>query len=230
MNKSMQQSPNKPKAILFDWDGTLVDSFDFLAAAHAHTCRELQRPIITPEMFKEYFGKPREFLYKELYGAENIEAAKSIFEAYVIARHMIDLKQMEGAHGLVKSLHGLGMACGIISNKKGALITEEVSSYGWDKYIDVIVGAGEAENDKPSGAPLLLGAEKIDESLKPEECFYVGDTDNDLAAAQDAGMIAILIGQGDKAEKLNIEYKPQHFFKNCTEFHQFLLHSFEKLS
>lgn len=218
---------NRPNAILFDWDGTLVDSFAFLNAAHNHTCKALGRPEITVEQFKQYFGKPREILYVDLYGAENVDAAKGLFEGYVIERHMHDLKQMIGAEGLLNTLYDLGFPMGVVSNKRATLITQEAAHYNWDNFFSSIVGAAEAEKDKPSPAPLKLCLERMN-MPQDRHYWYVGDTENDLIAAHEAGFDAVLIGDDEKAKLLNKEHSPAYFFKNCTEFNEFLLQSFLK--
>lgn len=212
-------------AILFDWDGTLVDSFTFLLNAHAHACEQLGRHIITKDEFTQYFGKPREILYTELYGAENFDAAKGHFEAYVTENHMKELEQMPGAADLLKTIHEMGIPMGVVSNKRGFLIEQEAAHYGWDRYFSVVVGAGEAEADKPSPAPLTLCIEKMELSTEKSKIYYVGDTVNDLLAAQNGGYPAILIGEGSDAEALNSKHTPKYFFKNCGEMSRFLLQS-----
>lgn len=142
----------RPEAVFFDWDGTLVDSFAFLHAAHNHTRGQLGIAPFTLEDFRGYFGQPREQLYAELYGSENVDAAKGHFESYVMAHHKEGLKPVKGAQALLKTLYDMGVPCGVVTNKKKDLVEQEIINYDWGDFFISVVGAGEAEADKPSPA------------------------------------------------------------------------------
>ena len=118
-----------PKAVFFDWDGTLVDSFAFLHAAHNYTRAQFGMDSFSLDVFAMYFGQPREKLYAEIYGADNIEAAKGHFEHYVYSNHAKDLKPLPGAKELLETLEGLGIPCGVVTNKKGDLVRKEIENY-----------------------------------------------------------------------------------------------------
>lgn len=213
----------KPVAIFFDWDGTLADSFVFLHGAHNHVRKVLGIEPFSLEVFKGYFGQPREKLYAELYG-DQVEAAKTHFEAYVRANHLQQLKPLPDAAALLEAIKELGIICGVVSNKKKELLEEEIEGFGWSDYFVSIVGAGEAEKDKPSPAPLILAIERANLSHNPiERIWYVGDTDNDLACANAAGCPAILVDP--VAENLDLldKYDIAFSAKNCAEFRDFVL-------
>jgi phosphoglycolate phosphatase len=212
----------KPKAVFFDWDGTLVDSFRFLHAAHNHVRAILKIEPFSLEIFAGYFGQPREKLYKELYG-DNIEEAKFHFEAYVRAHHLVGLRPMEGAEALLNILFELDIPCGIVSNKKGTLIEAEIDNFGWRKYFKSVVGAAEASADKPSAAPLFLALQKAGLNVQGRDVWFVGDTDNDMACARDAGSVSIFIAETHHYEKLKGDFVIDLHCENCTQLHDFLL-------
>ncbi|MEZ5813524.1 MAG: HAD family hydrolase [Alphaproteobacteria bacterium] len=213
----------RPKAVFFDWDGTLVDSFAFLHGAHNHTRAQFGMEPFALEVFEGYFGKPREQLYEDIYGRENIEAAKGHFENYVYAHHMDQLEPICGAQEVLDVFKTLEIPCGVVTNKKRALVEAEIAHYGWQDYFSSVVGAGEAEADKPSSAPLLLGVERAGFDFAFSDIWYVGDTDNDLACANDAGVRSILILDQPKAADLLAKYKVDLHQNNCGEFAGFLL-------
>src|SRR5688572_23960171 len=145
----------RPSAIFLDWDGTLVDSFNFLMEAHNHVRRLLGLETFSPERFSEYFGQPREILYKALYG-KHAQDAKGHFETFVQKHHLKFLKPLPGAETLVNTIHNMKFPCGVVSNKKGDFIRAEIENFGWTPLFSAIVGAGEAPQDKPAADPLLL--------------------------------------------------------------------------
>ena len=213
----------KPEIILFDWDGTLVDSFAFLHAAHNYTRGQFGFDPLSLDEWSGYFGQPRERLYTEIYGAENIEEAKKHFEFYVMENHKEGVKPLPGAQGLLETVHKLNIAGGVVTNKKSELVGAEIEHCGWNPYFVSVVGAGEAEADKPSSAPVHLAVEKTGIQVKSDNIWFVGDTDNDLAAANAANCTSVLIADGPHSADLLEKYKVHLHFKNCTELSEFLL-------
>ena len=212
----------KPEAVFFDWDGTLVDSFAFLHQAHNHTRAQFGKTSFSREEFSGYFGQPREKLYAEIYGQENIEDAKKHFESYVYANHG-NLKPVEGAEDVLRYLSDMDVPCGVVTNKKRDLVDAEIRNCGWEDYFISVVGAGEAEEDKPSPAPLLMSMEKSGLALTTENTWFIGDTDNDLICANKVGCITVLIATEPEAAVLLEKYNVHLHKNNCTELARFLL-------
>ena len=212
------------KAIFWDWDGTLVDSFSFLHKTHNHVRGKFGMPTFSIEEFGHYFGKPREKLYRDIYGADNIEQAKEYFEAFVLANHH-EIQPMEGAQKLLETLSDLGLPMGIVTNKKGPLVSKEIINHGWNHHFIVTIGAGEAEEDKPSPKPLLLALEKSGLDIQPHEVLFVGDTENDVLCAHHADAKIAFIEDDCEKHAIAKEYNALLIFRNCNEFTDFLLQS-----
>jgi len=212
------------KAVFWDWDGTLVDSFAFLHKTHNHVRSQFGMPTFTVEEFGQYFGRPREKLYRDIYGAENIEEAKGHFEAFVLANHH-EIQPMQGAQKLLETFSDIGLPMAIVTNKKGPLVAKEIVNHGWGHHFVVTVGAGEAEEDKPSPAPLHLAIEKSGLDVKPHEVLFVGDTENDVLCAHHAGAKIAFIEEDLQKHAIAEKYKALLMFRNCDEFTDFLLQS-----
>ena len=115
------------KAVFWDWDGTLVDSFSFLHKTHNHVRGIFGMPEFSVAEFGNYFGKPREKLYRDIYGAENIDEAKGHFERCVIDNHH-EIKPMIGAQKLLEAFTARGIPMAVVTNKKGELVKKEIES------------------------------------------------------------------------------------------------------
>lgn len=223
-------NPPLPKAIFFDWDGTLVDSYQLLLEAHNYARERIGLPVFSYEGFKPYFGKPRDYLYQAIYGDDQ-EAARAYFEEFVVKNHVDYLNPVEGAQALLETVEKLGITAGVVSNKKGAFIRQEITHYGWDKYFSVILGSGEAAEDKPSSAPLVMAIEKTKLSLDYldyKDIWYVGDTDIDMLCAENTGVQAILVHEQGTQSDLAKQYNPLMAIENCFILEQFLLQCAEK--
>ncbi|MCB1592550.1 MAG: HAD family hydrolase [Alphaproteobacteria bacterium] len=211
-----------PKAVFFDWDGTLADSYAYLNEAHSHVLAELGFEPFKKDEFKDYFGKPREILYTKIYKHRS-EEAKILFEKYV-NENCHKLTYVSGADTLLKTIFDLGLPMGIVSNKKGSIVRREIGHFGWNGYFPTIVAAGEASEDKPSGAPLLMAIEQAGLAhLNKADIWYVGDTETDLRCARDANCPVLLIAPYG-IEKLNMrEYNPIKIADNCHHLLEFLV-------
>ena len=222
----MRMSLSFPEAVFLDWDGTLVDSYKFLYNAHNYAQRSLGIRECTIDEFEKYFGRPREQLYKDLYGPHSREA-QALFESYVTKNHLNDLKPMEGAKDLLEALLDLDIPAGLVSNKRSDFIRAEVQNFGWESFFVSVVGAGEAMQDKPSAAPLLLAIERASLASNLNKIWYIGDTETDLQCAKNAGCPSVFVQTPQEIDHNLQEYKPVLIVKNCTELKEFLLQCHE---
>jgi phosphoglycolate phosphatase len=211
----------KPKSIFFDWDGTLVDSFEFLERAHNHVRAIYGMGPFAPGEFRGYFGMPRQMLYTKIYG-DDWESARAHFEEYVDKNHMKLIKPLPGAEELVDALRTLKIKSGIVSNKKNRFVTREVEKLGWTDVFPILVGSGDAAQDKPEPAPLLLALSKAGLEKSAGEVFYVGDSETDAKCAQAVGCPLIIIDYEGRARSWVAPYEPVAVFNDCPEFAKYL--------
>lgn len=210
----------KPDAVFFDWDGTLVDTYSFLNEGHCQVLSKLGKNPFTGDEFKHYFGRPREILYREIYG-DDFEHAKTLFTDYV-KDNAHKVRSFDGADQLLKTLQSLNIPVGIVSNKHRDYIERELQNFGWDGMFCSIVGAGEAEEDKPSSAPLKLGIERAGLTVN-HNIWYVGDTESDLRCAADLPCPAIFIKGHHEIPRFLKEYTPLLSVATCHEIQSFLV-------
>lgn len=217
----------KPKLILFDWDGTLVDSFAFLEAAHNNALRLFKMPERPKNWFSIYFGKPRDFIYQDIY-AERGDEARGHFETFVRENHKTLLQPMVGAQDMLEKLQTLNVNMGVVSNKRSEFIHKEVTHLGWDIYFKSVIGAGDAKADKPSADPVY---EALRQSglggLSMEDVLYVGDTDVDMKTAHNAKCPYILMNANEPTIDWITDEKPLKIAKNCEELLNYLLQYYQ---
>ncbi len=213
-----------PKAIFFDWDGTLVDSYQFLVDAHGAVRGRFGLPLFEEGEYEQYFGKPRDVLYRLIYGEGNYEQAKIWFQDYVLAHHIDALKPIKGAGELLAVVQDMNIPMGVVSNKKSDFIRKEAEKFGWESYFESITGAGDAAQDKPAVDPLVLGLCNAGLSLGGEDIWFVGDTDSDLKCAQDFGCVSVLLRNGVDTAILEHTYKPHLALECCARLQEKLLH------
>lgn len=205
---------NRYKAVIFDWDGTLVDTCGLILDAHNHVREAFGHEVWTMEHFLGQASKSAREYYPEVYG-DKADEAQTILYDYVGKHHLNYLKPMNMAQEILQQIQ---LPIGIVSNKKYTTLNIEVDAMGWRSHFHSIIGAGQAERDKPSPLPLLMGLAEIDASLTPPDILYVGDTETDLLTAQNAGCDAVFIQSEAPRPDLIEKYAPAHAFDDLKSF------------
>ena len=209
MIKSIVKTP--PKAIIFDWDNTLVNNWDPIFIAYKKTLKSLG----LKKQNREETLKNAKYSLRETFPRifkNDWKKAKKIFYYEFKKIHLQMIKPLPYAEKILKIIKEKRIACGVISNKEGNLLRKEINKLGWNKkYFKVLVGANEAKRDKPSKYPLLLALNKI--SLKPNKnIWYVGDNGIDVEFAKKNKCSSIFI-ENKMFKKKDLKQKPDLILK-----------------
>ncbi|MHA1537051.1 MAG: HAD family hydrolase [Alphaproteobacteria bacterium] len=190
--------PARPRALLFDWDNTLVDSWESIHDA-LNTALEAmgQAPWTRQEVRTRVRASARDS-FPQLFGERWREAADIFYQRFESA-HLETLRPLPGAGEMLEALARSGLYLGIVSNKRGDLLRLEAEALGWDGLFAKIVGAADVAEDKPSPVPIYhaLSGSGIDAG---RQVWYAGDALIDIECANRAGCIAVLVGDGHGGE------------------------------
>lgn len=185
-------SPQKPSILLFDWDGTLVDSFSVVFGAYQATSQHFKMPAFSEDDVRKNMRRSSRDLFPALFG-ERAEEAREVFYTYV-GQHKIE--PYVGAEAMLKRFQDMGLLMGVVSNKNHQGLLSDIQNLGWQNLLPVAIGAGQAARDKPEPDPLLLAAENFTAEQKSGGIWYIGDSETDMIAAIKADMEPIFIGHG----------------------------------
>lgn len=206
---------NLPKAVFFDWDGTLIESLHFLHNAHNHVRVHFGLTPYSLEEFKDNMKFSSRQLYPMVYGDKAPEAM-DILAKFMDDNHLKNIELIDGAIELLESLHKAGVPMGVVSNKRQSFLTREIDHLGWNQYFKAIVGAGVAARDKPEADPLVLALDQA--GLKPgPDILYIGDTEPDLLCAGAAGCKVAFLYHAQPDNPLIKKYNPLYTAKNCRD-------------
>lgn len=195
--------PHKvPEAILFDWDNTLVNTWETVFNA-INTARIAVDQL--PFTIDEFWQRPHHSMRDtadELFG-EHIEKGMQVFYESVEKTHLQTIRVLEGADTLLNNLQTLGIYVGVVSNKNGHHLRKEVNHLGWGSYFHQVVGSSDAEQDKPSPLP-VLAALKNSMIAPSHEVWFVGDSIVDVHCARASGCVPIVVGHGEASRQEDI--------------------------
>jgi phosphoglycolate phosphatase len=209
-----------PAAILFDWDGTLVDTLPFLFSAHNHVRGQIGEPLWTMEEYKNIIHYSARELYFKLYGSKEKQAIDILYK-YVGENHLEALKIYDHSLTLLQAIKAHNIPCGIVSNKRHEYLNKEIDALDLREYSSVCIGAGYAAKDKPAADPILKALDEM--GLKPSmDVWYVGDSETDMKAATAAVCAPILVRHHHDNTHLIETYAPRHVFEDCEAMRLFL--------
>lgn len=180
-----------PNAVLFDWDNTLVHTWDIITEALADTFKAFDRIPWSKEMVIEKCTYSARDAFPVLFGDRAQEAA-DIFYRYIEQHHLDHLTVCEGALDLLKTLQDCGVPMALVSNKTKPFLVSEIQYLKVDHYFDVVIGSGDAEKDKPDAAPILKALSLMNK-VPDDHIWYVGDAATDYQAATAAGVRPIMV-------------------------------------
>lgn len=181
------------KAVLFDLDGTLVNSLADLATAGNHALVKLGCPIHRVDDYKYFVGHglvdlARRILPENKRDEETQAQCLKILLGYY-SEHFVDKTYAyEGMPQLVKTLSEKGVKVGVASNKAQNM-AEKVVEKLYGNVFELILGKRDSFPAKPDPTMLLYAMDKL--GVKPQECAFVGDSGMDMAAAVNAGALPI---------------------------------------
>ncbi len=182
----------RPRAVLFDWDNTLVDSWTTIHDALNIVMAAMDKPPWSLQQTKERVRLSLRESFPHHFGERWTEARQIYLEAFR-AIHLERLTPLPGRRELLERLVDERIFLGVVSNKTGELLRREVAELGWARFFGSVVGAGDAAADKPHPAVVAL-------ALRPsgiaggEAVWLVGDTGVDIECAHNSGCVSILLG------------------------------------
>lgn len=189
-----------PRAFIFDWDNTLVDTWPVIHSALNSLMREMNHPEWTMNQTRANIKKSMRDAFPQMFG-DRWEEASAIYQKAYRAIHLQDLRPLPDAEALLQSLKQRGIFIAAVSNKRGDNLRKEIDHLGWTHYFDAIVGSGDAAIDKPDPAPVIMALQDSGVSAGAS-VWFIGDTTIDLECAKNTGCTPILYGDVESDGKV----------------------------
>lgn len=172
------------KGILFDLDGTLLDTTDLILKSFQHTIRTHQGHDADLEFAKTTFGRP--LIEALAMMGDDPEAMIKTYREFNILHHDELAKVFAGVVEVVRELYGRGIKLAVVTSKTRATSIRGLRLFDLDKYFPVVVGHEDCQLHKPHPEPVLRGLEGL--GLPAGDCLMVGDSPFDIMSAKAAGV------------------------------------------
>ncbi|WP_210395638.1 phosphoglycolate phosphatase [Motiliproteus sediminis] len=193
-----------PEAVLFDLDGTLVDSVPSLAAAVDRTLAALGRPQAGVDKVRDWVGNgAQKLVERALAGnrealpapaADQVEDALALFLEFYGEQPEVGTRLYPGVSECLQQLSARQVPMAVVTNKPERFVPPLLDSFGIDGHFALVLGGDSLATKKPHPAPLQHAAEHF--GVAPERCLMVGDSMTDVRAARAAGMPVACVSYG----------------------------------
>ncbi len=188
--------------VLFDLDGTVIDSGAIILASMRHATREvLGRDYGDAELLAAVGGPGLE-AQMAVFAPDRVEELVRVYRAHNEPLHD-ELVCCAGMDDVLVRLADEGRRLGIVTAKRRATVELAFATVPLGHLFEVIVGGDETERHKPDPQPLELALERL--GVSPEDAAYVGDSPFDMRAAKAAGVHAIAVTWGRIHERDKLE-------------------------
>ncbi len=202
-----------PRAVLFDWDNTLVDTWPAIHHAYQATFEAMWRTPWTLEETRDRVRASARDSFPALFG-DRAEEAATVFYGSFEASHLETLRELRGAGDMLCRLSDDGYYLAVVSNKRADLLRQEADALGWAPLFEQVVGANDAARDKPALEPDLLALEGS--GIAPgESVWFVGDTDIDMTCAARTGCVPVLLRAQPPGNGEFGGHGPAHYVPSC---------------
>ena len=209
------------RGILFDLDGTLVDTLQLILESYRYTMRTHLGEALPDERWLRTMGRPLKVQLQEF--AETPEQAEAMFQTYLDHNEENQerlIRSFPGVKETVEELLRSGYRVGIVTSKITENAWRELRSCRLDDLFETVIGATDVENPKPHPEPVLRGLEAI--GCAPGETLLVGDSVYDLQSGRAAGVDTAAALWGPFDRETLAESEPDYWLTDIGELSDLL--------
>jgi 2-phosphoglycolate phosphatase len=219
----MSQSPppaHRPATVLFDFDGTLADSYAAITASVNHVLAARGLPPLAEAVVRGKVGFGLHQLMHDLLPGSDAEENARLYRAHHPTVMISHTRLLPGARELLAALHAESIPMGICSNKPSAITKQLTAALDLDRYFGTVLGPEDVARPKPAPDMLLVGLRQLGGTA--ERALFVGDMTIDIETAKSAGVAVWVMPTGSHDEATLKAAGPEGFFADLHAIRQSL--------
>ncbi|MCB2298841.1 pyrophosphatase PpaX [Clostridium tagluense] len=200
--------------ILFDLDGTLLDTNELIIQSFQHTYQRHLNKQVDKEKIIKNFGEILKITLDREFGAASEEAIKT-YRSFQIENFEKLITIHSGIKEGVIELHKQGYKLGIVTSRLNDSALRGLNHFGLKDYFESIVGADNTDVHKPDPTPAFMALKEL--GGKPEETLLVGDSPYDILCGKNAGITSVLVGWSALPMEVLLKYEPDYIVDSMEE-------------
>lgn len=202
------------KALLFDFDGTLLNTNDLIIQTFMHVLEEKFPGQYSPKDCLKFIGPSLKQTFNDITpGEEEIMIEK--YRAWNEVHHDELVTEYPDVVSTLEQLKGMGIKLAIVSTKRNDMIDRGLAVLGALHIFDAIIGTGDVKNVKPDPEPVLLALDRL--GVAKEEAFMIGDNSHDIEAGHNAGVRSAGVAWAIKGEEYLQQFKPDYMLHHMSD-------------
>lgn len=202
------------KALLFDFDGTLLNTNDLIIQTFMHVLEERFPGQYQPEDCLRFIGPSLTETFEEL-TPDEVEEMTLKYRKWNLEHHDELVTEFDGVIETLEELRALGIRLAIVSTKRRDTIKRGLSLMGASDYFEFLVGIDDVKNVKPDPEPVLLAIEKL--GVEKEDVMMIGDNYHDILAGKNAGVKTAGVAWSLKGEAYLREFRPDYILLHMSD-------------
>jgi pyrophosphatase PpaX len=179
--------------VLFDLDGTLIDSGEIILSSFRHATRTVLARDIPDEMLAAAVGGSNIYEQMRAFDEERADELVRVYREHNEPLHD-DLVAFEGIEALLERLKSEGRLIGIVTAKRRRTVDLAFAMLPLENFFDVVVTSEQTERHKPHPEPVLAALDRL--GSEPDEAAFVGDSPFDMGAGKAAGVFTVAVSWG----------------------------------
>ena len=189
----------KITTVLFDYDGTLMDTDEIIINAWQYTYRRMTGEELSVETILESFGEPLRETMSKFFSGEALEEAIEIHRDFQTSTYLERVEMFPGMRELVLELKERGYKLAVVTSRRKPTTIMGLEKFELMDVLDCVVTADDTEKHKPDPEPALYALKILE--IGPEEVVMVGDTVFDIQCGQNAGVKTVMATWALAAQK-----------------------------
>lgn len=217
----MSQRISRPLAVLFDLDGTLIDSIELILNSARYAFEGRDGHIPSDAEWLTGVGIPLIAMFQRYArDAAEVDALIARYREYQLEHHDRLVRCYDAVVETVDYIRAAGHPVGIVTSKTGWLARRGIDHVGLGPHFDLIIGCDSCERHKPDPEPVLLALDRL--AYAPSDAVFVGDSVHDIHAGNAAGVTTIAALWGPFSREDLMASRPGHFLERMADLPRLL--------
>ncbi|MEH7350023.1 pyrophosphatase PpaX [Gottfriedia acidiceleris] len=204
----------KINTILFDLDGTLINTNELIIASFLHTLNKYYPEQYKREHVIPFMGPTLTESFSTV-DEERVEELISEYRRFNMEMHDEFVEEYETVYETIETLHKLGYKIGIVTTKARNVVEMGLSFSRLKQFFDTVITIDDVQNAKPHPEPIQLALKKL--NAIPEESIMVGDNYHDIEGGQNAGTKTAGVAWSLKGKEFLATFKPDFMLEKMSD-------------
>ncbi|MGG3737374.1 pyrophosphatase PpaX [Aeribacillus pallidus] len=205
--------------LLFDLDGTLIDTNELIISSFIHTLNHYYPDQYKREDVLPFMGPPLADTFMKI-DSERVDEMIERYRKYNLENHDLLVKEFDGVYETIQALHEQGYKMAIVSTKIRDTVIKGLRLTKLDKFFDVVVGLDDVKHAKPDPEPLQKALQQL--SSTPDEALMIGDNSHDILGGKNAGTKTAGVAWSAKGKEYLAQFEPDYILEHIQDLFDIL--------